>query len=66
MCPYNWGPMMMTPIVQASLQVSAIELQRASYDELARANAEVLRKISELGGNEVRRGGRGGCEGVRV
>ena len=48
-CTVWWCPC----VLQASLQVSAMELQRASYDDLARAHAEVLRRISELGGSEV-------------
>lgn len=45
---------------QGSLHVIAIEQQlklhnrqQASYEDLARTNAEVLRKVTELGGQQV-------------
>ena len=39
--------------MKASLQVSGLELQRATYDEMQRANAAILAKIESLGGAEV-------------
>ena len=40
--------------MQTSLQISGLELQRATYDEVVRANAAIAAKIEALGGKEVR------------
>ena len=41
-----------------SLQVSGLELQRATYDEVVKGNREIADKIAALGGPEVRHWGR--------
>ena len=40
--------------MQMSLHISGLGLQRATYDEVVRANAAIAAKIEALGGKEVR------------
>ena len=51
--------------MQTSLQISGLELQRATYDEVVRANAAIAAKIEALGGKEVRAPWKGPVGGSR-